>query len=783
MGDAVTLRQVVHRHLEAVEHRGLLATHHALAGHVQVVEDPVALAVRHGSLAERLVQMPAGARRIGAEPVALQAHRHVRDAHVLAGILDAVVVVVLPHHAGDVRLGDAEQAVAVGQRALPVQVGPEIISSQFGVARLISIEELGIASAIVDRTAQVGALAQLGRRLLSIVLVEVEQLARGVPLLVAEDRQSVLVAHVLEIVHRGRVEPICHFLDEARGIGRLRVGTGTGRGVGREGSSRGGRSRRSEHLGRERLLLARLHVDVSARSRLALAARACVVAVEIGAQTRLGILLVQAIAALVAEAVGTVGHGTVIALSEQILVLAGVGRIDRIDRIDGLDRLLGFLGHVPVVDVGTRGVRRLGGGGGAAQDDEVAGLLARLFQKRRQDEVPSMQLILHVRPQTLGIVVEVGVHPIVHRIVHMLQRRRPHIGVGVAHDLGLVGEQYLERLAERLVVAGAVGHEVPVAVLVGHIEGGARHVGEIGHGLAHPAGSLLVLASEVQGLVGGQRLIGVPAEAVAREVVGARQLHGIVLAERPVATPDATLGRGRVLVDERDAFFEGVVDLVLASVVEGRPHGTSVLGLQNIQLPEGLAVSRSLLLGATLRERLELGLYTTDEIKHSTGSLLQGSALFFGYLFIFFAPRFGHVLDCLVLLLRETGVGPAALAERGLPVAGAGLVVPVALQADDGAGNALLALLHDAVGVGVVPDVAVDEHRHPLGEAGVEGALVVHTVGQVVVVLTVGDRVGRRENAGVQIGILVNLLGHDRIDLGGFAVVVHVVGQLRVEGS
>ena len=452
--------------------------------------------------------MPAGARRIGAEPVALQAHRHVRDAHVLAGVLDAVVVVVLPYHTGDVRLGDAEQAVAVGQRTLPVQIGPEVVASQLGVARLVGIEELRVAGAIVDRT---GRIAAIGHRLLGVVLVEVEQFAGRVLLLVAEDRQSVPVAHVLEIVHRGRVEPIRHFLDEALGIGRLRVGASTGRGVGREGSSRGGCCRRSKHLGRERLLLARVHVDVSARSRLTLAARACVVAVGIGAQARLGILLMQAIAALVAEAVSAVGHGTVLALSEQILMLAGVGRIDG---LDGLNRLFGLLGRIPVVDVGTGGVRRLGGGGRAAQDNEVAGLLARLFQKRRQHEVAGMQLILHIRPQALGVVVEVGVHPIVHCIVHMLQRRRPHIGIRVAHDLGLVGEQNLERLAQCLMLAGTIGHEFPVAILVSHVERAARRIGIARLIRAGPPSADITLVGQSECLALGQRIVIMPAQVL-----------------------------------------------------------------------------------------------------------------------------------------------------------------------------------------------------------------------------------------------------------------------------
>ena len=390
-----------------------------------------------------------------------------------------------------------------------------------------------------------------------------------------------------------------------------------------------------------------------------------------------------------------------------------------------------------------------------------------------------MQLILHVRPQALGIVVEVGVHPIVHCVVHMLQRRRPHIGVGVAHDLGLVGEQNLERLAERLVVAGAVGHEVPVAVLVGHVEGRAGHIGEVGHGLAHPTGVLLVLAGEVQGLIGGQRLIGVPTEAVAREVMGARQLHGIVLSERPVATPDAALGLGRVLVNERDAFVEGVVDLMLVGCVQVGVDGNLVGCLQNVQLPEGAAVGLGLLLGATLGEGFQLGLDAADEVDHRASRCLQG----IGVGVIVIAVGLCHAGDCLVLLLGQAGVGPGALARFGLPIAGAGLVVPVALQAYDGAGDALLVLLHDTVGVGVVPNVAVDEHGHPLGEAGVECSLVVHAIGQVVVVLAVGDRIGARQDAGVQVGVLVYLLGHDRIDLGGLVVVVHVVGQLRIEGG
>ena len=156
------------------------------------------------------------------------------------------------------------------------------------------------------------------------------------------------------------------------------------------------------------------------------------IAVGIGAQAGLGILLdPQAIAALVAEAVSAVGHGTVRSpFSEQILMLAGVGRY-RWARW-AQPALRAPRGRIPVVDVGTGGVRRLGGGGRAAQDNEVAGLLARLFQKRRQHEVAGMQLILHIRPQALGVVVEVGVHPIVHCIVHMLQRRRPHIGIRVA---------------------------------------------------------------------------------------------------------------------------------------------------------------------------------------------------------------------------------------------------------------------------------------------------------------------------------------------------------------
>lgn len=188
--------------------------------------------------------MPAGARRIGAEPVALQAHRHVRDAHVLAGVLDAVVVVVLPYHTGDVRLGDAEQAVAVGQRAEPVQVGPLVVADQRRHAGLVGlVEALAAGVVVVGQVRLAGGDAGLvGDDLLHLLAVldrrlQVQQVAGGVLLVLAEDGVVALLIHVVQIVLGGCGDPGEHLGHVVVAVDAVAgVGVGIGPSVNRAGS-------------------------------------------------------------------------------------------------------------------------------------------------------------------------------------------------------------------------------------------------------------------------------------------------------------------------------------------------------------------------------------------------------------------------------------------------------------------------------------------------------------------------------------------------------------------
>ena len=840
MGDAVTLRQVVHRHLEAVEHRGLLAVHHALAGDVQVVEDPVALTVRHGSLAERLVQMPAGARRIGAEPVALQAHRHVRDAHVLAGVLDAVVVVVLPYHTGDVRLGDAEQAVAVGQGAEPVQVEPLVVADERRHAGLVGlVETLATGVVVVGQVRFAGdGVGRVGADLLNLLAVldhgiQVQQLAVLVGLVLAEDGVVALLIHLLQILLGGRGDPgehLGHVVVAVAAVAAAIAGTGVGPGT----RGAGGHDASGEGLGLAAVALARLGgvaalglgdvddglvalVGVGRAGGGAAALHADMAAILHRAQAVL-VLLVQAQTALIAQAVCRRGDGILVhVVAAHVLVAARLGGVG---------------------GVGAGGRGGLGAIGQTGQHDEVAGLRQSRVQvvRGRQGVVAVVAGgIFHVRRQGLGLVVEVGVDPVVVLGADVLQRGRPHVLIRVAHDFGAVGEQHLEGggIGRGLVQAGAIGQELPVAVLVGHVEAGAGHVL-----VAVLIEELLVVIGHVQRLSGSQRQIRVVrAQAVLGQVVAAGQILQHILSEGPVAAPHAllvlrrlgahedgqvALGVGPSAVDDQlldagrlvavaSAAASGIVvglsrRLAAIAGVVGIAGIVGVIGIVGILAGHdlhvageelGVVVVQHVQLHEVLRGRLgalgALGhgrhgrVQLADVGHHGVG---RGLLLLGGHgLALVQLERVGHGHDLVVLLAGEPGVLEAAVAAGGLaghllPVADAGLVVPIAHESHDGALDAILFLVHEAVGVHIVPDVAVDEHRQLLGEAGVEGALVVHAVGQVVVGLQVADRVGARQDAAVQIGVVGDLLGHNGVDLVDLLVLgVDVVGQRGLEGG
>ena len=518
------------------------------------------------------------------------------------------------------------------------------------------------------------------------------------------------------------------------------------------------------------------------------------------------VLLVQAQPALVTQAVGRRRGGVLV----HVLALHVLGTAR--------------LGGVGGVGAGGRG--GLAFVGQTRQHDEVAGLAHGLVQvvRGRQGVVAGMAGgILHVRLQGLGLVVEVGVDPVVDRLADMLQRRRPDVLIRVAHDLGAIGEQHLEgrRVAGGLVGAGAVGQELPVAVLVGPIETGAGHVL-----VAVLVEELLVVVGNRQGLVGRQRQVRiVRAQTVLGQIVATGEIFQHILGEGPVAAPHALLllgclgthedgqvavgvGPGAVDHELLDAgrfgglTVAGNVALGLGRRLSARADVASILVLagndfhvageelgvivvQHVQLHQvlrgGLGARRALGHGGHRRVQL------VDVGRHGVG---RGLLLLGGHgLALVQLERVGHGHDLVVLLAGESGVLEAAVAAGGLaghllPVADAGLVVPVAHEPHDGALDALLFLVHEAVGVHIVPHVAVDEHRQLLGEAGVEGALVVHAVGQVVVGLQVADRVRARQDAAGEVGVVGDLLGHDGVHLVDLLVLgVDVVGQRGLEGG
>jgi len=217
-GHAVALRQVLDRHLVAVEHHGLHAVHHALAGHVQLVEDPRAIGGRAGQADGLGVVLVVGdpghaATGILAVPITGQLDRHVGDARALARIVDAVVVGVEPHHAGDMGLGQLDHAIAVIEAVAPVDVRPPRGAQQ----------RLKVRQALL-----VGALQHLMRL----------------------DEGTLLVGEVAQLRERGVADPVEHVSQLVHAIGMAHRHVGPRRrGNRRQGVDRRGQQRRAGHAG------------------------------------------------------------------------------------------------------------------------------------------------------------------------------------------------------------------------------------------------------------------------------------------------------------------------------------------------------------------------------------------------------------------------------------------------------------------------------------------------------------------------------------------------------
>ena len=151
---------------------------------------------------------------------------------------------------------------------------------------------------------------------------------------------------------------------------------------------------------------------------------------------------------------------------------------------------------------------------------------------------------------------------------------------------------------------------------------------------------------------------------------------------------------------------------------------------QSVKLPVSLVVALIFLFAGGIRKTFDVALDAIQVCEHFRhGSLVGKLVAFLGIIgtlrltcvsssarsigclsFIVLdiprASQIGTQLDDLaVFLLGQAGILIAAVARLHVPVAGAGLVVPVALQADDGARNALLILLHDTVRVDIIPDI------------------------------------------------------------------------------